>query len=290
MESFHHKLNELVETGTVSAVYGDLHRSMGRFLETLSADKNSQRHLLGELETSLLANFAGRMESLLQSMNAREINAETLPPELTARWYSDGNYRLEIYPKENLMDSGAMRRFVDQVRAEVPDSIGAPVVSIEAGNAVVKAFNQAFLYAVTVITLLLLVLVDRKVDTVYILVPLLLAALYTGAFCVLFDIPLNFANIIALPLLLGIGVDNGIHILRRARHNHRLDHSLLSSSTSRAVVFSALTTIASFGNLAFSSHVGTASMGLLLTIGITMTLVCTLVVLPGILVNHMHAQ
>jgi predicted RND superfamily exporter protein len=134
------------------------------------------------------------------------------------------------------------------------------------------------------------VLVDRKTDIAYILIPLLLAALYSGALCALLGIQLNFANIIALPLLLGIGVDNGIHILRRARSQVRLDHRLLASSAARAVFFSALTTIASFGNLAFSSHVGTASMGLLLTIGLVMTLLCTLVILPGILVNHMHAR
>lgn len=290
METFHHKLGALVQTGTVSTAYKELHLSMDRFLDRLKTGADAQHWLLGELDTSLLANFTGRMQTLLQSMNASEINARTLPQELTARWVSGGHYRLEIYPKENLMDNEAMRRFVDQVKTVSPDAIGAPVVSIAAGDAVVTAFQQAFMFALAGIILLLLVLVGRKIDMVYILIPLLLATLFSGALFAFLDIPLNFANIIALPLLLGIGVDNGIHILYRARHHQRLDHSLLSSSAARAVVYSALTTIASFGNLAFSSHVGTASMGLLLTIGITMTLICTLVILPGILVNHMHAQ
>ena len=290
METFHHKLGKLVKTGTVSAAYENLYLSMDRLLDKLKTDAAAQHQLLGELQTSLLANFTGRMESLLQSMNAWEINIETLPQELTARWVSHGHYRVEIYPKENLMDNEAMQRFVDQVRTVSADIVGAPVISIEAGNTVVTAFKQAFIFALVVIILLLIVLVDRKIDMVYILIPLLLATLYSGALFAFLEIPLNFANIIALPLLLGIGVDNGIHILHRARSNQRLDHNLLSSSAARAVVYSALTTIASFGNLAFSSHVGTASMGLLLTIGLTMTLICTLVILPGILVNHMQAR
>jgi hopanoid biosynthesis associated RND transporter like protein HpnN len=289
METFHHKLGELVKTGTVGTDYENLYRSMDRFLVKLKADAGSQHHLLDELQASLLANFSGRIESLLQSMNAVEINRKTLPQELTARWVSDGHYRLEVYPKEDLMDNGAMQRFVDQVRTVSTDIIGAPVVSIEAGNTVVTAFKQAFIVALVVITLFLLMLVDRKIDMVYILIPLLLAALYSGALLDFLDIPLNFANIIALPLLLGVGVDNGIHILHRARSRQHLDHTLLSSSAARAVIYSALTTMASFGNLAFSSHLGTASMGLLLTIGIAMTLICTLVILPGILVNHMKA-
>ena len=134
--------------------------------------------------------------------------------------------------------------------------------------------------------MLLLVLVKKKIDTIYILLPILLAALFTGAISVLLGIPLNFANIIALPLLLGIGVDSGIHILHRLRSDPPANGILLASSSARAVVISALTTIFSIGNLAFSPHLGTASMGKLLTIGITMTLVCTLIVLPSLLAKQ----
>jgi hypothetical protein len=115
---------------------------------------------------------------------------------------------------------------------------------------------------------------------------LLLAALFTGAIAVMLDIQLNFANIIALPLLLGIGVDSAIHILHRYRTSLSDDGPLLATSSARAVVVSALTTILSIGNLAFSPHLGTASMGKLLTIGISMTLICTLVVLPILLAGY----
>jgi predicted RND superfamily exporter protein len=96
---------------------------------------------------------------------------------------------------------------------------------------------------------------------------------------VIFGIPFNFANIIVVPLLIGLGVASGIHLVMRARKNR---DDLMGTSTPRAVLFSALTTVASFGSLSVSGHRGTASMGELLTIAISLTLICALVVLPGL--------
>jgi predicted RND superfamily exporter protein len=98
---------------------------------------------------------------------------------------------------------------------------------------------------------------------------------------VLFALPFNFANVIVLPLLFGLGVASGLHIVLRARQAG--PQRVLLTSTPRAVLFSALTTVGSFGALALSSHKGTASMGLLLSIAIGLTIVCTLVVLPALL-------
>jgi predicted RND superfamily exporter protein len=123
-----------------------------------------------------------------------------------------------------------------------------------------------------------------------VMAPLGLAALLTVATAVLLDIPFNFANVIVLPLLLGIGVDSGIHLV----HRHRVtieatgaarspERELLETSTAQAVFFSALTTMASFGSLAFSDHVGFASLGKLLLIGVTYTLLANLIVLPALL-------
>ena len=99
---------------------------------------------------------------------------------------------------------------------------------------------------------------------------------------VLLGLSFNFANVIVIPLLLGVGVDSGIHLVHRARSGGLPDGNLLRSSTARAVVLSALTTIASFGTLGFSSHRGLASLGQLLTLGLAMILVCNLVVLPSL--------
>src|SRR5207253_4057221 len=129
-------------------------------------------------------------------------------------------------------------------------------------------------------TILLLAMLRRPWDVVLVLVPLVLAGLLTAATGVLLDLPLNYANIITLPLLLGIGAAFDIYFVMRWRAGMS---GPLQSSTARAVLFSALTTTTAFGSLAVSKHPGTAGMGLLLTIGLLYTVVCTLFVLPALL-------
>ncbi len=183
-----------------------------------------------------------------------------------------------------------MRRFVEQLQAADPRVVGSPIINNEASDAVIKAFQQAFTYALLVITLFLLVLLVHKRDSIYIIASLLTAAIFTGGLSVLLDIPLNFANVIALPLILGIGVDSGIHILHRFRTALPADNSLLGTSSARAVVVSAMTTMGSIGNLAFSPQLGTASMGKLLTIGVAMTLICMLFILPSLLASQLPEE
>ena len=178
-----------------------------------------------------------------------------------------------------------MDRFVAAVRKVAPDAIGFPVIYLEAGDAVVKSFQQALVLAIIAVTILLLVLLRPKSDTLFVLLPLLLAGGLTGAASVVLGVPFNFANVIALPLLLGIGVDSGIHMVHRMRAAPPASGLILETSTARAVLYSSLTTMCSFGNLAVSPHRGMASMGALLTVGIAFTLLCTLVVLPALMVN-----
>ena len=176
-----------------------------------------------------------------------------------------------------------MGSFVSEVRSVKSDVSGVPVNYLEGGRAVVNAFQQAFLYSLLIITVVLAVFMERKRDIVLVLTPLLLAALLTGATAVVLGIPFNFANIIALPLLLGMGVDNGIHMVHRFRTAPPDDGTLLNTSTARAVVLSALTNTSAFTNLAVSPHQGTASMGVLLSVGIVLMALCTLIVLPSLL-------
>ena len=114
-----------------------------------------------------------------------------------------------------------------------------------------------------------------------IILPLVLAAILTAATGVLLDLPFNYANVIVLPLLIGIGVDSGIHLVLR-HQQVTAGEGVFGTSTPRAVLFSALTTVASFGSLMLSPHRGTASMGELLSIAIAFTLICTLIVLPAV--------
>jgi hypothetical protein len=135
------------------------------------------------------------------------------------------------------------------------------------------------LYAFIMVSLIIWLVLRNVKDTLLVIVPIALASILTAALTVVVGMPFNYANIIALPLLVGIGVDNGIHVV----HRMRIDDAerLFGTSTMRAVLASGLTTVASFGNLAFSSHVGTASMGVLLALGLAASMTATLVVLPA---------
>ena len=239
---------------------------------------------LAQLEQYLLASLPGRLEALNASLNADYISLENLPAELKQLWLSaDGRQRIEIYPKQDMQDNVALRQFVREIQSITPQVTGSPVNNLEASDAVAAAFKQAFLYAFIAITLMLYVLLTRKRDVFLVLIPLLMAAALTGGISVLAGLPLNFANVIALPLLLGIGVDSGIHIIHRFRTDLPEGKSILATSSARAVVVSSLTTMGGVGNLALSPHAGTASMGMLLTLGIGVTLACMLIVLPALL-------
>ena len=177
-----------------------------------------------------------------------------------------------------------MKNFVRELQSYDNNVIGSPIISIEAGEAVINAFQSAFTYAFIAIAILLFLLIKVKTDALVILLSVFVGGVFTFGFMLLFNIPLNFANIIGLPLLLGIGVDSGIHIADRFRQEHLTGRNIFMTSSSRGVIVSSLTTICSIGNLAFSSHQGTSSMGLLLSLGLASMMISTMIILPAFLI------
>jgi hopanoid biosynthesis associated RND transporter like protein HpnN len=235
------------------------------------------------LQSGLLKALPYTMSSALGSLDPSQISLSSLPDNLKERWISrEGQFRIQAMPAEDLQNNDQMKRFASAVQQVAPEATGDLMVTIASADTVVKSFKQAILYALIAITTLLLIYLRDLKETLFILVPLFLAGIFTCAFTVVSGIEFNFANIIALPLLLGLGVDNGVHIVHRAKSDTS-GKGLLQTSTARAVLFSSLTTLLSFGNLAFSPHRGTASMGWLLTIGVFFVVVSTLVVLPAFL-------
>lgn len=262
----------------------NFYQGLQTYREHLQKQPGNADEALATLERHLLQNLPGRLANLRSALDATAITQADLPASLRDRWLSpEGWYLLEILPSANLDDEGAMREFVTAVRGETDDLIGAPVIQLEAGDSVVAAFKEAFALAATAIVLLLLILLRSVRDTLLAITPIALAALLTAAGTVILGLSFNYANIIALPLLLGIGIDNSIHILHRHHMAPQNGGQLLRTSTSRAILVSALTTICSIGNLAFSAHQGTASMGLLLAVGIGISLICALILLPSLL-------
>ncbi|MFL2540597.1 MAG: MMPL family transporter [Candidatus Latescibacterota bacterium] len=255
-----------------------LRESIAKFF-SLRSDASS----IQDLRVGLLGLFPIQIDQLRMAFKAEPFALTDIPQDLRERYLSaSGIARVEVTPAFSVETNAALLKFIQAVQTIAPEATGSPVVILEASRAVVDAILQAALTAAVLIILLLVAVLRNLRDTLLVFYPLILAALFTVAVAVLFDLTFNFANVIVLPLLMGLGVASGIHMLIRARGNPG-SVSLLRSSTPRAVTFSALTTILSFGSLAVSAHRGTASMGILLTIAIGFTLICTLVALPAMM-------
>ena len=237
--------------------------------------------IVAPLRAALLAGLLRRLDGLREMTQAKALTLESLPPELRNGWIAaDGRARIEVFPKGDARDNRVLEHFVAAVHSVAPNATGTPVTIQEAGRLISRAFVDAGLVGVAAITILLCAVLRRLREVMMVLGPLLLAALLTLAVTVVIGMPLNYANIIALPLLLGIGVAFDIYFVMNWRAG-QIYH--LQSSTARAVLFSALTTLSAFGSLGLSNDPGTAEMGILLTISLVCTLFCTFIVLPALL-------
>lgn len=240
------------------------------------------------LDMSVLGLFPYTMQQLNAGLQAYPFGLADIPNYITRNWLStSGIYKIIIDPEYDLNKTENLKEFAYQVQS-VDDSVtGMPVSDLAAGDVIADVFIQSFTIAILVILLVLLIILKSLRNTLLVIWPLLLAGLLTAATNVLLQNPFNFANIIALPLLMGMGVDSGIHIMHRLHAGIKEGEHLLQTSTARGVFFSSLTTMLSFTSLAFTNHQGIASMGLLLAIGISFTLICTLIVLPAFSVRRM---
>lgn len=235
------------------------------------------------ISDAILHNLPVTWNRIVNGFNASEFSIEDLPDDIQRLWLTDeGRYRLEIVSAVPLLSMDEIAVFVEAVQTVTPAATGQPVMQYNAGGTVVSAFTQAISTAVICVLILLLVLLRNIRHTLAVIIPLLLATGLTAAIVALMDYPFNFANVITLPLLIGVGVDNGIHMVKRYQHSGRSD-AIMASSTARAILFSTITTICSFGTLAFSNHPGTASMGVVLAIGMSASLLMALFVVPAIL-------
>ena len=254
-------------------------------IDTLFHDSRGSTLFVRDLRTRLMGDFPKWLERLRGLLAPDEVTLETLPESLTSHYSApDGRTRVEVFPTENVEENQALRRFVSSVQQRAPRAIGSPVSILEGGQTIIDACIQATILAIVVAALLLLVVLRRLGETLFVLLPLVLTLLFTVATCLALGIPLNLANVIALPLVLGLGIAFGIYLILRKREAD--SHSIvevLRSSTSQAVLFSALTTMSSFGALGFSHHPGMASLGVLLVVVLILALVCALVILPALL-------
>ncbi len=235
----------------------------------------------GKAQSGFVAPLDADLAQLRAQLDATRVTADNLPPTLRAQWVtSDGRARVSVAPAGDTNNTEVLRTFARAVLAVYPNAIGGPISILESGNTVVRAFLEAGAYALVTIAILLWIVLRRFGDVLLTLAPLLLAGMVTLEICVLIGMPLNFANIIALPLLLGVGVAFKIYYIMAWRSGHT---NLLQSSLTRAVIWSALTTATAFGSLWLSQHPGTSSMGKLLALSLVCTLAAAVLFQPALM-------
>jgi uncharacterized protein len=232
-------------------------------------------------EAAVTAPLKLSLANLQAALNPQPVTTATIPPEISRDWIAaDGRARVQVLPKGDPEDTAVLRKFVTAVLAVEPDATGPAAMLYEAGNTIVRAFVEAAVFALAAIALLLWITLRRISDVLMTLVPLLVAAVVTLELCVVLDLPLNFANIIALPLLLGVGVAFKIYYIMAWRRGRT---ALVQSTLTRAVIFSAMTTATAFGSLWLSRHPGTSSMGELMALALVCTMMAAVLFQPALM-------
>jgi hypothetical protein len=278
IDSLNRAAAKLREVSTEDAsLREDFHR-LAAELDALARGSASNR---AQAEQLLLPGFVTTLEQIRSLLHPQPVSIQTLPPEIVREWLtSDGRARVSVLPKGDSNDDAVLRRFVAAGTRIAPDATGTAIYLKAYGQAVVDAFIEAGVLSFVAICGLLLIALRRVRDVAITMAPIVLTGLLTMGTCVLISQPLNFANIIALPLLFGIGVAFHIYFVMSWRSG---GSHLLTSSLARGVFFSALATATGFGSLWASSHPGTASMGKLLMISLVWTLVSALLFQPALM-------
>ncbi len=266
-----------------SEVFGHLIPPIERALKVLqSMDQKKTEEILTLYQYQLFSELQKNLEWLKHQKVDRPIAITDIPSSLSARFV--GKTRkilLEVYPRENIWDRDPLVRFVKDLRSVDPHITGTPIQNYEYIELLKVSYEQAAIYAFIAIAILIVLHFHNLKYILPTLLPLGLGMIWTAGLMPFIHLPFNPANIITLPLVIGIGVAFGVYTVDRYREN--LSPAIFSTSTGKAILLSALTTIFGFGSLALASHRGIASLGLLMTIGVVMCLITSLYVCPAIL-------
>jgi predicted RND superfamily exporter protein len=252
------------------------HRALGEGLSAAEAGK------LTLYQQALFTDLADTLQALRQQDDRAPLRVEDLPPGLRSRFIGrTGKLLLQVYPKENVWQRGPQEAFVSELRTVDPKVTGPPVRFYEFTGLLKRNFQKAALYALVTIIVMLLSHFRNVVCVLLALLPVLVGMLWTLGWMAVLGIAFNPANIIAITLLIGIGVSSGVHILNRFTEQRH--PSILGKSTGKAVLVSALTTVAGFGSLMLAEHAGIASLGQVMALGTGMCMLAALTILPALL-------
>lgn len=263
-------------------------------LETLLAAIRQLRAKLHELPTPLAAQkLAGYEHALFNEIRATftmletqtidsGIRAEDLPEALRRRFIGrSGMFLLQVYPKGDVWERSHQEQFIKELRSVDPGVTGTPIQLYEYTTVLKESYEKAALYALAAIALLVFLHFRSVGKVVLALLPVGIGTIWMAGLMGWFRIPFNPANVMTLPLVIGIGVTNGIHILNRFAEER--NPSILAKSTGKAVLVSGLTTVAGFGSLMQAEHQGIASLGIVMVLGVSGCMIAALTFLPALL-------
>jgi hopanoid biosynthesis associated RND transporter like protein HpnN len=239
---------------------------------------------LREFDRRLAADLAADLRHLRAVSRPEPITATDLPPEFRARYVgADGEFLVRAFAKESLWDYPALQRFTAAASTADPQATGKAYRTIEGLHQMRGGFERAGLYAVLAIVLVLFLDFRRVRGVLLGLFPLVVGAVLTAGVLGLCGVPLNPANMIALPLIVGVSVDNGVHVLHDHRQRNPNRPYAVGGATGKGVLVAGLTTVLGFGTLMIGRHRGMESLGLALSLGVTFSMLAALVWLPAVL-------
>ena len=259
--------------------------TLDRFFATLEKEKDRNAvGMLKDFQGGMFAELPSRIDLLRKSLAASPVSAADVPPELMQRFVGkSGKYLIQVAPKEEIFARAPLKRFLDDVRSVDPAATGEPVMVYESMTVLRDSYRHAFIFAFAAIAAILLITFRSLRYTLIGLVPLTVGILLMVAGMGLAGISFNSANVIVLPLVLGIAVDSGIYLINRYRREDETPRQVVLSSTGVGVFFNTLTIMASFGALMVARHQGVFSIGAVMTLGMVACQVAFIVVLPAVL-------
>jgi hypothetical protein len=256
-------------------------------IERLQAlPENETQSALDHFQQALFLDFQDKWSLLRNNLDpSGPITLADIPTKLARRFVSsDGKtFLLQIYPQKNVWEREPLEEFVSQLRQVDPDVTGSPVIGYESIRAMKEGYIEGGLYALVAIVIVTFLTLRRAGDTLFALFPLGLGMIWAIGWMWLFGLQFNLANLVVLPLIIGIGIENGIHLVHRFREAGESGPALVAGSTGQAVTLFSLTTMIGFGSLMVAKYYGIFSIGLLLTLAVGSVLAASLVVLPLLL-------
>ncbi|MDP6625211.1 MAG: MMPL family transporter [Nitrospinota bacterium] len=246
--------------------------------------KTSIEKNLNNYQTILFSDFNNKLNSFKDALNPKEIMIKDIPENLKERFIGKtGKFLLQVFPKVNIYDRKPMEEFLSDIRSIDPNVTGSAVTASESSRLMKEGYIRGGIFALIAIIIFIWISFRNCYCVLLAILPLALGSFWTLGLMGLFNLQFNLANLVILPLIIGIGVDNGIHIVHRYRDTSGSMVSPVYTSTGKAVILSSLTTMVGFGSLMVASHRGIHSIGVLLTLGVGCCMIASITVLPAIL-------